>query len=123
MFMGEYPADEIIHLHQRIWHVLALLSPILIHLHQDDIEGEVNRLVRFRGQESVERDIQMTSRYPWFKSRGLNSLEGWVQFFTAWQAVAAQLYADWPFRKIKISHPHDDWKLTYQQMIHFLQFK
>lgn len=121
MFMSEYPVDEIIAVHRLVWKELVLLSPALIFLYQDDPGTALRRLYRLRSKELVEKDIRATSQYPWFQSRGLNGIDGWIQFFAAWQVVAGKLYDDWPFLKIKISNPHDDWTITHQQMHHFLQ--
>jgi len=121
MFMSEYPIDEIIKVHQLVWKELTPLSPALIYLYQDDIEIALNRLYTLRDKDLIAKDIQATSQNPWFRARSLNNFEGWVQFFTEWQTVAGQLYSDWPFRKIKVKNPHDDWDIAYQQILRFLQ--
>jgi len=46
---------------------------------------------------------------------------GWVQFFTEWQRVVKQLCDDWPYPKLKIQNPHDDWEQAYQQIDTFLR--
>lgn len=123
MLMDEYPVDEILHVHQLVWEELAPLSPVLLYLFQDDIEIALNRLYTIRSKTVIEQDIQTTSQYKWFQSRGLKDLDGWVQFFKEWQVVAEQLYSDWPFRKTKIHDPHDDWNIAYHQMHRFLQIE
>lgn len=121
MFMSEYPIDEIVGVHQLVWKELIPLSPTLIFLHQDDVEIALNRLYTLRSKDLIEKDLQITSQYKWFQSRGLKDFDGWVQFFKEWQVVAEHLYSDWPFCKTKIKNPHDDWEQAYQQMYRFLQ--
>ena len=121
MFMGEYPVDEIIRVYQLVWKELTPLSPTLIYHYQDNIEIALKRLYKLRGSDLVDKDIHFTSQYAWFRSRGLNDLSGWIQFFEEWQPVAEQLYLDWPFGKTKIRNPHDDWEQAYQQMYSLLQ--
>ncbi len=121
MFMSEFPVDEIIEVHQFVWKELAPLSPTLVFLYQDDIAMALNRLYTLRDKDLIAKDIQATSQYPWFQVRGLNNFEGWVQFFKEWQTVADQLYSDWPYRKMKIKNPHDNWDMAYQQIFRLLQ--
>ncbi len=121
MFMNEHPTDEIVEVHQLVWKELAPLTPTLIFLYQDDIEIALNRLYTVRSKDLIERDIQTTSQYKWFQSRGLKDMEGWVRFFEEWQVVAEHLYCDWPFGKTKVINPQDDWDQAYQEIYHFLQ--
>lgn len=67
--------------------------------------------------------LKKTISYPWFQSRGLSDFAGWVQFFEEWQRMVQRLYNDWPYRKIKIQNPHEDWEKAYQQMYSFLQIE
>ena len=121
MFMSEYPLDEILDIHKMVWKELSPLNPVLIVLYQDDIQIALKRLYTMRNKELIEKDIKTTSQYAWFRSRDLNDLSGWVQFFNEWQAVAAQLFRDWPYAKIKITNPHDDWGVAYQEMVRFFE--
>jgi len=121
MFMSEYPIDEILDIHKMVWEELNPLNPVLIYLYQDDIQIALERLYTLRNKDLIEKDIQTTSRYSWFQSRGLNDLSGWVQFFKEWQAVAAHLFRNWPYSKIKVTNPHDDWGHAYQEMVHFFK--
>jgi len=121
MYMSEYPIEEIVEVHQLVWRELADVAPSLIYLYQTDVELAMKRLYDERDKEIVERDIEFTSQYPWFKNCGLNNLDGWFQFFAEWQEEAEILYEDFPYRKVKIENPHEDWKLAYQQMIEFIQ--
>ena len=121
MFMSEYPIDEILHVHRLVWEELISIAPNVIYLYQENIEIALKRLSTLRSKDMMEKDIQATSQYKWFQSRGLNDFGGWAQFFEEWQPVAELLYSDWPFGKIKIRNPHDDWEQAYQQMYHFLQ--
>jgi thymidylate kinase len=121
MYMAEYSVEDILKLHQLVCQELTPLSPILLYLYQDHVEPALRRLYSFRDEEWMERDLQTTSQYQWFQSRGLNDFAGWVQFFQEWQLVAEQLYSDWPYGKTKVENPHHDWALAYQQIYRFLQ--
>ena len=121
MFMDDYPLDEIVEVHQRVWKELGRLTPALIYLYQEDVERAMNRLFASRSSSALERDMETTSQYRWFQRRGLKGMAGWVQFFREWQEIAELLYSDWPYRKIKVPNPHEDWDQAHQRMYHFLQ--
>ncbi len=121
MYMGEYPVGEIIQLHRLVWEELTPLNPVLLYLHQENVEVALSRLYTFRGEKWMESALETTSQYPWFRSRGLNDFAGWVQFFREWQLVADQLYDDWPYSKIKVENPYADWGGAYRQIYRFMQ--
>ena len=120
MFMDGYPTAEIVECHQLVWRELESLAPMLIYLHQDDIEKAMNRLYTQRSKDIIEQDLEVTSHYQWFQKRGIQGIDGWVQFFGEWQEIAERLYCDWPYRKTKISNPHHAWAQAYQQIYRFL---
>jgi hypothetical protein len=121
MFMSEYSIADILHYHRLVWQVLAPLHPCLLVLDPLDVAESMQRIYTLRGAHALEKDIQLTSSYPWFQSRGLHDLAGWIQFFEAWQPVAGLLYQDWPYEKVRITDPHANWELAHQQIFNFLQ--
>jgi thymidylate kinase len=121
MFMDDYPLDEILACHQLVWKELQPLAPALIVLYHDDIEKAMHRLSTLRSPSMIEKDLEATRHYKWFQRRGLQGMDGWVQFFGAWQAVAERLYGDWPYWKTKIDNPHDDSERARQKVYRFLQ--
>jgi hypothetical protein len=120
MYMSECEIKDIIHLTQQVSQVLTQLSPVLLYLYQDNIEIALRRLYTTRGERWMEWALGITTEYQWFTSRGLKDFAGWVQFFEEWQQVSECLYNDWPFQKIKILNPHEDWVKAYEQMSAFL---
>jgi thymidylate kinase len=121
MFMSDVDLAEIVHFNQQVGKAVAPLSPCLIYLDQDDTEIALRRMYAVRGENWMEWALGETIPYPWFQSRGLKGFAGWVQFFEEWQHVAERLYSDWPYHKIKILNPHEDWARAYDQMYAFLQ--
>lgn len=120
MYMRDYPVEEILQLQRLVCEKLAPLAPVLLYLDQDNVELALRRLYTLRDEAQINADIQMTSEYPWFQSRGLSDFAGWVQFFQDWQGTAEQLYSAWPYQKIRVSNAHDGWATAYQQIYHFL---
>lgn len=121
MYMSEVDVEEILNFHQRVWKVLAPLSPALLYLDQDNTDIALRRMRATRGEKYMEDTLRATLPYQWFKSRGITDFAGWVQFFEEWHTVAEGLYVDWPYDKETIMNPHDDWAKAYQQMHAFLQ--
>jgi hypothetical protein len=123
MYMSEYPIAEIIETQQFVWREFGDIAPTLIYLYQTDVGKAMKRLYQERDRKIIEKDIEFTSQYPWFQNRGLNDLDGWIEFFTEWQKVAEILYRDFPYQKVIIENPHEDWDRAYQQMMGFLKNK
>ena len=121
MYMSEMDIEEIIQYNQKIGQVLAPLAPVLFLIDQDDTETALRRTFTTRGEKQMQRELETTAQYPWFKSRGKQDFAGWVQFFEEWQQVARHLYHDWPHRKKRILNPHEDWAGAYEQMVAFLK--
>jgi hypothetical protein len=120
MLMAEYPVEQIIRLHQRVYQVLSPLSPVLLYLYQADVESAQRRICEVRGEAWLAREMRSLRKYPWFQSRGLDGFDGWLGFFQEWDVVADRLYEGWPYRKTKIEDPPNDWDGAYQQMLRFL---
>lgn len=121
MYMSENEVDDIANFNQHVYQVLAPLAPVLIYLDQDNVERALRRMYATRGEKWMAWALGETIHYPWFRSRGLTDFAGWVQFFEDWQAVAKRLYMNWPYHKITISNPQEDWAGAYAQMEAFLQ--
>jgi hypothetical protein len=121
MFMSNWEAEDILQFSQQIGQALAPLSPLLVYLDQEDTEAALNRLYTLRGENWIQGALDSTTSYSWFQSRGLKNFAGWVQFFEEWQRVVERLFADWPYPKLKIRNPHDDWEKAYQQIDDFLK--
>lgn len=113
MYMAEYPVGEIIALQDSVNHALGPASPILIYLYQADVEEALGRLYELRDDRWMSQELKMTSTYPWFQSRGKDDFSGWLEFFGEWLDVAEELYRRWPYQKLKVENPHDDWGLAY----------
>jgi hypothetical protein len=121
MYMAEYPFKEIVELQDRVNEVLAPLSPILIYLYQPDITEGLRHLHELRDESSLKLDLEMTSRYSWFQSRGKDDFAGWLEFFNEWFEVAEVLYDRWPYNKCKIENPHDNWDLAHSKINEYLR--
>ncbi len=121
MYMAEYPVEEIIELQDRVNRSLSPASPILIYLYQSDVKEALGRLYELRDDGWMNWALEMTSRYSWFRSRGMNDFSGWLEFFGEWVEVAEELYSSWPYKKLKVENPHDDWGLAYSKIEAYLR--
>ena len=121
MYMAEFPVGEIIELQDRVNRALGPASPILIYLYQADVEEALGRLYELRDDRWMGQEIKKTSRYPWFQSRGKDDFSGWLEFFGEWLNVVDELYSHWPYQKLKVENPHDDWGLAYSKIEVYLR--
>lgn len=116
MYMSDYPFHDLLELQQLVAAELTALSPVLVYLHQDDVQKAILRLPTIRDEQTLARDFATTRKYPWFRSRDLADLDGWVQFFSEWAGVAEALYLEWPHHKQKVLNAHEDWERAIQQI-------
>ena len=123
MYMSEAAVTEILNFHQQIWRVLTPLSPILIYLDQENTDTALRTMFAVRGESFMEETLKATLSYPWFKSRSITDLAGWIRFFEEWHGVAEKLYDDWPHAKIRIMNPHENWAKAYEQIYGFMQIE
>ena len=121
MYMAEFPIAEIVELQDRVNHALAPASPILIYLYQADVKEALERLSELRDDGWISWALEMTSKYSWFQSRGKDDFSGWLEFFEEWLIVVEELYSRWPYKKMRVSNPHDNWTLAYSEIEEFLQ--
>ena len=113
MYMAEYPVSEIMKYHQLVWRELSPLSPLLVHLYQENVEDGLKRIFSDRGEQWINKALKTTGKYQWFQGRSNNDIAGWVDFFKEWGNVAVRLYQDWPYRKISVRDPHHDWESSF----------
>ena len=123
MYMSECSLEEIIEFNRQVCRTLALLSPVLVYLDQQDVEAALGRLHSLRGEKWMQSALEMTTQYPWFRSRGRKDFAAWVDFFKEWQPVVKRLFADWPYSRLKIRNPHENWENAYHQLHAFLQIE
>ena len=121
MYMSETEVDQIIQFSREVYRVLAPLAPVLIYLDQDDTEAALRRMYATRGEEWMEPTLAETLPYPWFRSRGIQDFDGWVQFFVEWRQVTEHLFDDWGYQKLRILNPHADWAAAHRKIYSFLQ--
>jgi thymidylate kinase len=120
MYMSDFTEEEIIAYTREVWQVLTLLEPVLVFLDQVDVEKALRRMYSIRGEQWMQLALGKTTQYAWFQKRNVNGFAGWVKFFEAWQPLAERLYADWPFQKIRVLNPHEDWQKAYAEICTFL---
>ncbi|MBN1299348.1 MAG: hypothetical protein JW997_06660 [Actinobacteria bacterium] len=53
----------------------------------------------------------------------LKGSEATIKFFTEWSLIADKLYDKFPFRKIRIPNPQDNWELAMDKIRDFLDIK
>lgn len=121
MYMSTHDAQDVLQFNRQVADILRPLSPTLLHLAQDNTAAALRRLYTFRGHEWMDWALAQTTKEQWFQSRGLTGFDGWVQFFEAWLSIAEQSYHDWPYGKMKIRNPHDDWTTAYSYILTLLE--
>ena len=103
--------NEIISCHQRIIRAIEVSKPVLIYFTHDNTRQAFLRTFQNRNQEWENFVLGIAQQQQRAKDRGLKGREMWFKFFEEWVLVAERLYNEFPFPKIKIPNPHEDWNL------------
>ena len=57
-------------------------------------------------------NLAFVENSPWARRRGLRGQDAVVRLYEAWEPVVTRLYDRYPFPKIMVTDPQDDWQAT-----------
>ena len=108
-FIDDAPADAVAQIFDTILHQVAPAEPVLVYLRPADIEAAVARVHRVRGPEAKERNVTFVANSPWARRRGLRGPGAVAALYRAWEAFVDTLYDRYPFPKVMVTDPQQDW--------------
>lgn len=124
------PRERLLESHRRVVERVQVLAPVLIYLTVDDLRGHAQRTIALKQAGWAQAGItdqwaqhiyDALDTQPWLRERGLAGEEGYLAFLEEWSAIAEQLYAEVPFRKVIVANAQRDWTGAMEQMRGFLQ--
>jgi hypothetical protein len=108
-FIDGAPARRAEEVFTRIMHQVAPAEPLLVYLRPADIGAAIARVHRVRGEPWSSRNVAFVANSPWARRRGLLGQAAVVGLYEAWEPVVTRLYGRYPFPKIMVTDPQDDW--------------
>jgi thymidylate kinase len=129
MYAAGHPLQKVLESSRRVNQAVRPLQPVLITFAIRDPRGFAERTIALKEREWQESGFPGSwmghvqaalDPQPWFTQRGLTGLAGYVAFLEEWAEVAEILYTESPFRKLRITDPHQDWARTMRQLVEFL---
>jgi thymidylate kinase len=93
----------------RIQDQVAPAEPLLVYLRPADVRAAIARTHAIRGEPWSSRNLAFVRDSRWARQRGLAGQEAVVGLYEAWEPVVTQLYGQYPFPKIMVTDPQDDW--------------
>ena len=87
----------------------APAEPFLVYLRPTDIAAAIARVHRTRGEPWSSRNLAFVEGSPWARRRNLRGRDAVVRLYQAWEPVVSQLYERYPFPKLMVSDPQQDW--------------
>ena len=109
-------ATQIIDYHQKIVAALKDIKPVLIHLFQPNVEEAIRRTYAGRSEEWAKSTIAFCEQLPYFRKNKLVGMGGMFQFYHAWHSIEMVLFERYPYPKISLLNPHDDWQRAYHTL-------
>jgi hypothetical protein len=108
-FIYDAPADVVTGLCDTILEQVASAGPFLLYLRPADLAAAVARVHGARGPEAKERNVTFVENSRWARRRGLRGPGAVVALYEAWEAFVDTLYEGYPFPKLMVSDPQQDW--------------
>ena len=87
----------------------APAEPFLVYLRPTDIAAAIARVHQARGEPWSSRNLTFVENSPWARRRNLRGRDAVVGLYQAWEPVAARLYDRYPFGKLMVPDPQQDW--------------
>lgn len=111
-FIGGAPPGTASEICARIQDQASFAEPFLVYLRPADIGAAIARVHRDRGEPWSSRNIAFVENSAWARRRGLRGQDAVVGLYKAWEPVVTRLYSEYPFPKIMVTDPQDDWPGT-----------
>ncbi len=108
-FIEGAPMSRVDEVFTRIVSQVAPCEPLLVYLRPADVGAAIARVHRVRGEPWSSRNLAFVEGTPWARRRGLNGQDAVVRLYQAWEPVAARLCRRYPFPKVTVTDPQDDW--------------
>lgn len=108
-FIEDAPAGAVAQIFDAILREVAAAEPFLVYLRPADIAAAVARVHRSRGPEAKERNVTFVENSPWARRRGLRGPGAVAALYQAWEAFADELCARYPFPRLVVTDPQQDW--------------
>jgi hypothetical protein len=111
-FIDGAPARTVDGTFTQIVRQAAPAEPLLVYLRPADIEAAIARVHRDRGEPWSSRNVDFVENCAWARGRGLHGRDAVVGLYRAWEPVVTRLYRRYPFPKIMVTDPQQDWPET-----------
>jgi len=107
---------EIIERQQEVIALLSVNRPCLVYLANDDVVPVIEKAFTERPMDWQQWVTWMFAEFPYLKTRNLTGKDGIIEFYKAWNLVAEELFERFPFSKVALRNPHDNWQLAYEKL-------
>jgi hypothetical protein len=109
VFIEDAPGPAVDGIFDRIAGQVASAEPLLVYLRPADTAAAVVRVHRARGEPWSSGNVAFVEDSAWARRRRLRGRDAVVGLYEAWEPVAARLYDRYPFSKVRVTDPQDDW--------------
>jgi predicted kinase len=111
-FIAGAPARTVNEIFTRIQRQVAPAEPLLVYLRPSDTGAAIARIHRTRGEPWSSRNVAFVENSPWARRRNLQGQDAVVKLYQAWEPIVTRLYRRYPFPKIMVTDPQNDWPMT-----------
>lgn len=109
MLIQGFKSFDIYGLYKELFEIIKPTSPVLFFYLKPNVSRELRRIFTERGQAWTDRIVNRDLNTPYHISRGHNDFEGVITFFEESQEIQEHIFEMFPYKKVKIIDPQDDW--------------
>ena len=115
-FLLEFDPTSIVKRQQEIAEIISATKPFLVYLGNDDVATVIKNAFLTRPVEWQQWDLWLFGEFPYFKTHNLTGIDGFIEFYKAWNLVADDLFKLYPYSKVELRNPHDDWSAATEKL-------
>lgn len=122
-FLSGYEPEAVLAHQAEIQASLSIIQPVLVYLANDDVKSVIEKAFATRPEKWRRWAIWLFGELPYLKMRKLEGIQGIIEFYEAWNILARELYDCYPYPKIEIRNPQQNWKSAYEKLLYGLGLK
>jgi hypothetical protein len=122
-FVNGAPVAKVLEIARRIEHRVTAANPLLVYLRPTDIAAAVSAVHETRGEPWSSWNLESVACLPWARERELTGRAAVVGLYLAWERVVDELFDRYPYPKVMVLDPQQDWPAARQAITEATRFQ
>ena len=123
MLIQGFEIADIYGLYEELFLVIKSTSPVLNFYLKPNVSDELRKIFAERGKDWTDKIVNRDLKLPYHKSRGHSDFEGIITFFEESQKIQEHIFEIFPYKKVKIINPQQNWPKSIKKLEDVLGIK